>query len=211
MGTSSAYPGPKGGTPLVPSWLGPDGADTPAEPSGGSAPTDDLPPNLTPSPPVLTNPPLLAQDAARFTAARNNFSRFAGSGGSDRASLGRAVSQYVSTSSGGSGRASRRMGAARSAGARLLYRCKRRRGFPPLFQKIPYLSLCSLGLTRTLGLHSGGTTTSLSQSKPMCLILILATHLATYRYSAPCKPLTNASLSLSLAHLSVDRKSGPSR
>ncbi|HUZ93606.1 MAG TPA: Qat anti-phage system associated protein QatB [Edaphobacter sp.] len=51
---------------------------------------------------------------------RNNFSRFATSGGTDRASLGRAVSQYVSTAAGGSRAAAQRMGASCAAGARLL-------------------------------------------------------------------------------------------
>jgi hypothetical protein len=58
--------------------------------------------------------------ADRFTAARNNFSRFASSGGSDRASLGRALSHYVSTASGGSRAAAQRMGSSRTAGAQLL-------------------------------------------------------------------------------------------
>jgi hypothetical protein len=61
-----------------------------------------------------------AADADRFTTARSNFSRFVSSGGSDRASLGRALSQYVSTSSGGSRAAAQRMGSSRTAGAQLL-------------------------------------------------------------------------------------------
>ena len=72
-----------------------------------------------PTPPAL--PPIPAAAAGdRFTAARNNFTRFASSGGSDRASLGRAVSNYVSTGSGGSRVAAQRMGASRAAGGRLL-------------------------------------------------------------------------------------------
>ncbi|WP_244136146.1 Qat anti-phage system associated protein QatB [Burkholderia sp. BCC0801] len=59
-------------------------------------------------------------DPTRFSAARNNFSRFAGSGGSDRRSLGRAVSHYVGSSSGGARTAAARMGSARGAGSRLL-------------------------------------------------------------------------------------------
>lgn len=115
MGTSSAYGGPKGATPLVPSWLDPDEANMPVapEPADGQVPTDAPPPISVPLPPV-------AADAGRFSAARNNFSRFARSGGGDRASLGRAVAQYVSTSAGGASRAARRMGSARTAGARLL-------------------------------------------------------------------------------------------
>jgi len=69
-------------------------------------------------PPLPPIPPMAAAD--RFTAARNNFSRFASSGGSDRASLGRALSHYVSTSSGGSRAAAQRMGSSRTAGAQLL-------------------------------------------------------------------------------------------
>jgi hypothetical protein len=121
MGTSSAYGGPKGSTPLVPSWLDPDGADTPGapEPADGQAPTDGPPPgSAPPAPPPRLLPPV-APDIGRFTAARNRFSRFARSGGSDLASLGRAVSQYGFRSCGGPSRAAQRMGSARISGARL--------------------------------------------------------------------------------------------
>lgn len=117
MGTSSAFGGQGGGTPLVPSWLGDEGAppaaspDTP--PDGG---TPDVPPAAPPARPPI--PP--AADPTRFTAARNNFSRFAGSGGSDRRSLGRSVSRYVGSSSGGARTAAARMGSSRGAGSRLL-------------------------------------------------------------------------------------------
>jgi hypothetical protein len=56
---------------------------------------------------------------ARFTAPRTNFSRFARSGGTDRAALGRAVSGYVSSATGGARQAARRMGSSRQAGVRL--------------------------------------------------------------------------------------------
>lgn len=126
MGTSSAYGGPGGGTPLVPSWLGSDGAsDAPAAPTEPAVPnavpggdTAAPPPNL-PAPPNRPAIPAPA-DANRFTSARSNFTRFANSGGSDRSSLGRAVSSYVSTSSGGARQAAQRMGASRGSGARLL-------------------------------------------------------------------------------------------
>lgn len=119
MGTSTAYGGPGGGTPLVPSWLGGEDAGTsPTAPAGpdGSPPADGV------APPAPANrPPIPATaDPQRFSGARNSFSRFAGSGGSDRASLGRAVSRYVSTSAGGARQAAQRMGASRGAGARLL-------------------------------------------------------------------------------------------
>ena len=121
MGTSSAFGGPAGGTPLVPSWLGmggdggtaPDGVSPDGSPTGGSAPAvPPVPPERPPIPPPGST--------TRFVAARNNFSRFAGSGGRDRASLGRAVSHYVGTSSGGARAAAARMGSSRAAGGRLL-------------------------------------------------------------------------------------------
>lgn len=115
MGTSSAYGGPGGKTPLVPSWLGPDGGS----PGLPDAPTGDTPAPAPPAPPNRPAIPALA-DPSRFTGARSNFTRFAHSGGSDRVSLGRAVSGYVSTSSGGARQAVQRMGASRGAGARLL-------------------------------------------------------------------------------------------
>jgi hypothetical protein len=131
MGTSSAFGGQGGGTPLVPSWLG-DGGAPPAAPDGN--PTDGGSPNaLTPhapadgpplpgaSPPPPARPPIPAVTGpSRFSAARNNFSRFSGSGGSDRRSLGRAVSHYVGSASGGARTAAARMGSARGAGSRLL-------------------------------------------------------------------------------------------
>lgn len=129
MGTSSAFGGQGGGTPLVPSWLGDDGSPptapdgTPDGSPGAGAPPDGTPadgaPAAPPAPPV--RPPIPpAADPTRFSAARNNFSRFAGSGGSDRRSLGRAVSHYVGSSSGGARTAAARMGSARGAGSRLL-------------------------------------------------------------------------------------------
>lgn len=131
MGTSSAFGGQGGSTPLVPSWLGDSGAP-PAAPEG--APPDGAPPGAPPPdapgdgaappgapPPALPRPPIpSAADPTRFSAARNNFSRFAGSGGNDRRSLGRAVSRYVGSSSGGARTAAVRMGSARGAGGRLV-------------------------------------------------------------------------------------------
>lgn len=119
MGTSTAYQGPGGGTPLVPSWLEPeDGGKTPGMPAAPGA----TPPTPEPVPPAPVNRPAIPvpADPNRFTGARSNFTRFAHSGGNDRASLGRAVSGYVSTSSGGVQHAAQRMGASRSSGARLL-------------------------------------------------------------------------------------------
>jgi hypothetical protein len=123
MGTSNAYGGASGSTPLIPSWLqGDDGGagdGAPLPPGNGAQPTPGAPPAvpLAPAPrPVV--PAAGASD--RFTGARASFSRFASSGGSDRRNLGRAVSRYVSTSVGGPRRAAQRMGPSRSAGAGLV-------------------------------------------------------------------------------------------
>jgi hypothetical protein len=121
MGTSTAYGGPDGGTPLVPSWLG--GADggespTPATPNLNGPP--DGQPESPRQPRANPQPIPPNADPQRFTGARTNFSKFARSGGSDRASLGRAISKYVSTAAGGSRVAAQRMGASRGSGARLL-------------------------------------------------------------------------------------------
>lgn len=120
MGTSSAFGGQGGGTPLVPSWLGneshslamPDSAVPPDGVSPGLPAGPQEPPARPPIPPI--------GDQTRFSAARNNFSRFAGSGGTDRRALGRAMSNYVRTSSGGPRIAAARMGSARRASSRLL-------------------------------------------------------------------------------------------
>ncbi|MDV6344340.1 Qat anti-phage system associated protein QatB [Nitrosomonas sp. Is37] len=121
MGTSTAYGGPGGGTPLVPSWLGgaDDGDASPASADTGAGP-DGQPPADGAAPPVPTNRPPIPKtaDPQRFSGARNSFTRFAGSGGSDRSSLGRAISRYVSRSAGGARQAAQRMGASRGAGAR---------------------------------------------------------------------------------------------
>jgi len=126
MGTSNGNPGQDGRTPLIPSWLQPDGP-LPPPPAQPPQPIPPQPPpadGAPPSPPVPAPPNLPAipdmAAADRFTAARSNFSRFAGSGGSDRASLGRALSHYVSTSTGGARAAAQRMGSSRAAGGQLL-------------------------------------------------------------------------------------------
>lgn len=126
MGTSSAFGGQSGGTPLVPTWLD-DGGAPAANPNGApphdgqlNGPPPDVPaPDTPPAPPARPPIPLVA-DPTRFSAARNNFSRFAGSGGNDRRSLGRAVSHYVNSSLGGAHNAAARMGSARGAGSRLV-------------------------------------------------------------------------------------------
>ena len=95
---------------------------TPMAGGGPASPTPNVPgPDGQPAPVPPNRPPIpRTADPQRFVGARSSFTRFAGSGGSDRASLGRAVSKYVSTSAGGSRQAAQRMGASRNSGARLL-------------------------------------------------------------------------------------------
>lgn len=145
MGTSNAYGGPGGGTPLVPTWLGSGNAE-PASPPAGPQPDSGNPDSGTPEtnpaqperPPIQTPP-----NTGRFTTARNNLSRFASSGGNNRSNLGRAVSKYVSSASGGAKQASMRMGSSRGSGARLLNFLSdvRARGVDKALQKLNLASL----------------------------------------------------------------------
>lgn len=117
MGTSSSNKGTRGrGTPLVPSWLEPDTADS-ASPDNDQNEQGSVPPSQAPSPPPPVPHPA---DPDRFRAPRANFTRFVRSGGNDRGSLGRAVSGYVTRASGGPRRAAQSMGSSRRASARLL-------------------------------------------------------------------------------------------
>jgi hypothetical protein len=146
MGTSNSYGGSGGAKPLIPTWLedgsGSDGSQSSPLGDGDAGPTFPAPlpapaaseipipmPAVLPSvdaggggaaPAPPDRPPIPpAGDSKRFASARNNFTRFVSSGGRDRRSLGRALSQYVSTSSGGSRNAARRMGVSRRATAQL--------------------------------------------------------------------------------------------
>ena len=120
MGTSNANGGQGGATPLIPSWLSPDIGPPPPPPSPptDNAPGDAGPVSIPVSPALPAIPPAAAAD--RFTAARKSFTTFAHSGGRNRVSLGRALSDYVSTASGGSRAAARRMASSPASGARLL-------------------------------------------------------------------------------------------
>jgi hypothetical protein len=123
MGTSSPYGGPGNGTPLVPTWLDPDVPVLPIVPGSG-IPDGDIPdgeespiPPLTPETQPTTEP---LTNPNRFSTARSNLTQFASSGGSNSGKLGRAISQYVSRSSGGAQNSARKMGSSRRSGGRLL-------------------------------------------------------------------------------------------
>lgn len=141
MGTSSSNGGPGNGTPLVPTWVDGGGA--------GPQPPLQMPQDAPPAPPPERLPPESPPDPYRFTAPRTNLTRFARSGGTDRASLGRAMSQYVSGASGGAQRAAQRMGRSRVAGAGLL-------GFLiDAGQRGPAAALATLNLEQLAGRPAG--------------------------------------------------------
>lgn len=127
MGTSSSNGGQKPNTPLLPSW-----ADANPVPEGMPSlspqvppqvlpqiPSQDLPQTAPQETPQLPVQPLLAPPD-RFRNARNNFSRYLSSGGTDKRSLGRALRHYVSVSAGGTKTAARRMGFSRNAAVNLI-------------------------------------------------------------------------------------------
>ena len=128
MGTSGSSRGSGSNTSLVPTWLadppagplpggadanGEDGADDGGEDVGGN---DGNPLGNPALAPAIRLPP----EPARFQTARRNFSSFAGSGGTDRGALRRAVRDYVRSGTRGSANAIQRMGASRAAGGNIL-------------------------------------------------------------------------------------------
>jgi hypothetical protein len=127
MGTSKSYGGP--GSGLVPSWIddgGAPSAPTPTSPAGpalpGTPPQPGTPPGQAPAqPPAQSAPPSTGQPDRQGTSglagAKGRFSTFARTGSSG--SLGGALRRHVS-SSGGAAKASRRMGASKAVGGRLL-------------------------------------------------------------------------------------------
>lgn len=128
MGTSNSYGGPSGGTPLVPTWVDGDGTGNSGQPppAGQGAPANgdggqdgnNPSPKIPQAPPDRNNIPSGSSD--RFTNARAQFTRFVKSGGKDRSRLGKSLSSYIATSSGGSKNAARRMGSSRRAAANLI-------------------------------------------------------------------------------------------
>lgn len=116
MGTSNAFGGPGNNTPLIPTWLEP---ETPVLPANAPVPLPNVDGQGDQNSPKETNSPVpQAPPPYRFTTARTNMTSFASSGNS--VNLGRAVSHYVSVSSGGARRAARKMGSSRKTGAQLL-------------------------------------------------------------------------------------------
>lgn len=125
MGTSGSSRGAGSNTSLVPTWLDdppagplPSGNDADQEDAGadGDGGRDGNPQaNSIPAPGIRPPP-----EPARFRSARRNFSSFAGSGGTDRGALRRAVRDYVRSGTRGGVNATRRMGASRTVGSNVL-------------------------------------------------------------------------------------------
>ena len=117
MGTSSQSSGSGSGTALVPTWLDEPGSGPllggSAEDGSQDAQQDGQ--DGGPKPPI----PEPVQ-IRRFQSARNNFSRFASSGGNDQGALRRAVRDYVRSGTGSSTNAVRRMAPSRSSAGRVL-------------------------------------------------------------------------------------------
>src|SRR5260370_42557586 len=127
MGTAGSSRGPGSNTSLVQTWLdNPPAAPLPGGDEAGPADGDRTDPAADPagpgglndaaSRPAIVPPPV----AARYQSARTNFSRFAGSGGSDRPALRRAVRDYVRSGTRGSTNAISRMGASRATASNAL-------------------------------------------------------------------------------------------
>lgn len=136
MGTSGSSGGPNPSTPLVPSWLD-DGPGTVAPEGDGAHPAgDNKPPDPGQPPPLPPLPPPPPPD--RFRGARRNFSAFAGSGGSDGRALHRAIRDYISSGTRGSGNATHRMGASRATarGVLSVFRDFQRDGFKPTLTRL---------------------------------------------------------------------------
>ncbi len=101
---------------------------------------------------------------ARFRGARRNFTAFAKSGGNNQGALRRAVRDYVRLGSGGSDRATRRMGASRATAERMLgvFREFQRNGIDPTLQRHNLENLAGrpavdvfIGLTDVICLDGG--------------------------------------------------------
>lgn len=148
MGTSGSSSGSGSNSPLVPSWLGggdagplpgsdgpPDGnADGTGEPGSGAG--NQRPPIPPPG------------SGERFRSARTNFSRFAGSGGSNGRALRRAVRDYARSGVGGSGNAVRRMAPSAAAASKALgvFRMLQRDGAQETLRRLNLESLAGRGV-----------------------------------------------------------------
>lgn len=110
MGTSTSFGGPSNSTPLIPSWL-----DSDERPSASEA-NDD---SSRQSEDNVEISSVSARSPQRFKVPRRLFNTWIKSGGSDIRSRNRAIAKYVTSSLGGSKKATQRMRASSSAAGRL--------------------------------------------------------------------------------------------
>ncbi|MFN3759926.1 MAG: Qat anti-phage system associated protein QatB [Algoriphagus aquaeductus] len=110
MGTSNSFGGPGNQTPLIPSFLGGGDGDIGGQNNSDNNNAGERDNGNNDSGQEGTPDRNTSQ---RFRAARTNFTKFVNSGGRDRRALGRSISSYVSRSAGGSGNASKRIGASK--------------------------------------------------------------------------------------------------
>lgn len=164
MGTSGSSSGSGSNTPLVPSWLdGGDGGPLPGGDDEQDGNDQGQPGDDTETQPRAPLPPIAPPK--RFRSARTNFSRFAGSGGSDGRALRRAVRDYARSGTGGSGNAVRRMGSSRAAASNALglFRGIQRDGVQETLRRLNLEELAGRGVQDVfLGLtdvvcHDGGS------------------------------------------------------
>ena len=122
MGTSSPFSGSGSDTSLLPTWIDepfPDVLPCSDKPDDGVEDGDEITPpddkGDKPKPPIIPAP-----QPNRFRSARTNFSRFAGSGGSNQSALKRAVRDYVRHGTNGSATAVKRMNISSIAASKAL-------------------------------------------------------------------------------------------
>lgn len=114
MGTTSSNKGTRAaGTPYVPSWLDLEIENIPLD----SKQHDE---DVVKKPQDSIKPVPQSASPQRYIKARGNFTRFVKSGGTNQKALQEAVSNYVSKTSGGAKRATRRMGSSRKVATQLL-------------------------------------------------------------------------------------------
>lgn len=119
MGTSNSFGGPGNNTPLIPSWLGGDESNADSNGQNSNNGDNSQPNQDSGQNPIQNNPqqPIPQARPGRFRTSRSNFTRFVNSGGTDRSALGRSISSYISTSSGGARTAAKRIGASKRVAA----------------------------------------------------------------------------------------------
>lgn len=150
MGTSGMSGGPQSSDPLVPSWL--DEPDFESSHDGSiDLPDESDESNTAENQDESSDQQEIVHEPnlARFQSARLNFTAFAKSSGSNRGALKRAVRDYVRKGSGGSRRATKRMGASRTAGREILtvFRGIKRDGADETLEKLNLTNLIGQSVT----------------------------------------------------------------